>query len=399
MTKTFHIFANAALGRGLSGGDRIFIEFARRISKNNLVIIQVWAEGYQICKKQELLEGPNLKFDLINVKIFCKFGFLICYLARILAACFKALSIALENKETIILYSASEFWMDSLPAFILKLRFPNIKWAAAWFQTAPNPMVGFTLGKRENPHRISAFYHWFMQLPIKPIIENFADLVLVNNEGEKKQFPNLNKKGRAVVILGAVNIEAIKRWRLKNRDLAKEYTAVFQGRFHPQKGVVELINIWKLVITKLPSAKLAMIGDGPLMDKVKKRIKQLNLERNVKLFGFIFDGDQKYRILSQSKIVVHPSFFDSGGMASAEAMAFGLPCVGFNLDSYKSYYPKGMIKVSIGDTKAFAHAILDLLENIQKRNALGKEAQNMINKNWSWDQRVDQFLSKLYTPV
>ncbi len=47
-----HIFANAALGKGLSGGDRIFIEFAKRLSIDNPVIIQVREEGYQICQKQ-----------------------------------------------------------------------------------------------------------------------------------------------------------------------------------------------------------------------------------------------------------------------------------------------------------------------------------------------------------
>lgn len=397
MTETFHIFANAALGKGLSGGDRIFIEFAKRLSKNHKVIIHVWDEGYQMCRSQGLLPYQNLTFEIIDVNFWCTFGFIVCYLARIITACFKALFIKLENNNSFIVYSASEFWMDSLPALILKLKFPKIKWVAAWFQTAPNPLVGFSEGGRENTYRLSAFYHWFMQLPIKPLIEGWADFVLVNNEGEKKYFPNLNKQGKTVVILGAVNIEDIKIWQNQHSKLGfkKIYAAVFQGRFHPQKGVVELIDIWKKVTEKLPGAKLAMIGDGPLMNAVKDRIKQLDLEANIKLLGFVFDGDQKYRIFSQSKIVVHPAFFDSGGMASAEAMAFGIPCVGFDLESYISYYPKGMLKVKIGDFNQFAEEILALLGNEKKREQIGKEAQDMIYKSWSWEQRVDRLLTLL----
>lgn len=395
MSKSFHIFANAALGEGLSGGDRIFIEFAKRLSKNNHVIIQVWEEGYQICKRQGLSESQNLKFDVINMEFFCKFGFLICYLARILTASFKALFISLKNSNSTIVYSASEFWMDSLPALILKLRFPKIKWIAAWFQTAPNPLVGFSEGGRENTYRLSAFYHWFMQLPIKPLIERWADLVLVNNDLEKKQFTKLDRVDKALVILGAVNIEDIDRFRERNRDLPEVYSGVFQGRFHPQKGVVELIKIWSLVTKKVPEAKLAMIGDGPLMPNVKKLINDLRLNQNVKLFGYVFDGDQKYRIFSQSTIVVHPSFFDSGGMASAEAMAFGKLCVGFNLDSYKSYYPKGMVKVTVGDLNGFANIIVGLLNNKDKREEVGRQAQRMIKAHWSWDQRVKQLLKGL----
>lgn len=33
----FHIVANAALGPGLSGGDRIFIELARRCAQEQLI--------------------------------------------------------------------------------------------------------------------------------------------------------------------------------------------------------------------------------------------------------------------------------------------------------------------------------------------------------------------------
>ena len=56
---------------------------------------------------------------------------------------------------------------------------------------------------------------------------------------------------------------------------SKKYDAVFIGRFHPQKGVLELIDIWKRVVNKKPQAKLAMIGDGPLMKKVQLKIKKI----------------------------------------------------------------------------------------------------------------------------
>ena len=138
-----------------------------------------------------------------------------------------------------------------------------------------------------------------------------------------------------------------------------------------------------------------MIGDGPLMKEVRLKTENLKLGNSIELFGYLFDGPEKYRVFSQSKLVVHPSFFDSGGMASAEAMAFGIPCVGFNLDSYKSYYPKGMIKVAVGDLNMFAKTIVELINNKRKREKIGKEAQKMIQENWNWDQRVDQLLSSL----
>lgn len=398
MNLSFYIFAMAALGEGLSGSDRIFIEFAKRLKIKHKVIVYVWEEGNRMCEKQ----GLSGNIQLLSINSWCRRWFLICYIARIIKSISFALTARVDNNRETVIYSASEFWMDSLPAFILKLRFPKIRWVAAWFQTAPDPFIGFSEGARKTSYKLSAFYYWFMQLPIKPLIKLSADFVLINNDLEKKQFREFEKKGRAIVILGAVNIGEVKEWLAKNnhglsssKNMNKIYDCVFQGRFHPQKGVVELIDIWKVVVQKMPSAKLAMIGDGPLIGVVKDKIRELNLENNIHLFGYVFDGSKKYKIFSQSKIVVHPAFYDSGGMAAAEAMVFGMPCVGFNLESYKSYYPKGMIKVKIGNLEEFAHIIIDLLMDSNKRDKVGKEAQDEIFQNWSWDKRVKQLLTTL----
>ncbi|MBI2196498.1 glycosyltransferase [Candidatus Daviesbacteria bacterium] len=388
-----NIFALAATGLGISGGDRIFIEFARRWNKEMPVEIYVSEEGYQMCLRQNLKESKDLRFTIYDLRTWNKLGFIANYVVRILTGIKIGLTLKLENSQNSIIYSASEFWMDSLPAFLLKLRFPKIKWAAAWYQTAPNPFKGFSEGEAGTRDRLRALIYWLIQLPIKPLISGFADYVLVNNDGEKKQFPNLDKRGRALVVLGAVDLEGIKSWKLKFRNLPKIYEAVFQGRFHPQKGVMELIDIWKHVAAKKPDAKLVMIGDGPLMENVKLQITNYKLNKNIILKGYMFDGEEKFKIFAQSRIVVHPAFFDSGGMASAEAMAFGLPCVGFNLGAYKYYYPKGMEKVREGDIKAFADKVAEFLQDNNLYRKVANKALHLIGDKWSWEYRARQILN------
>lgn len=381
LNKKIHIFAIAACGQGISGSDRIFIEFARRWSKDFPVTIYVWEEGYQMCQRQKL-SVSGIKYRVSRMEPWKKFGFVINYLARIIEGIRLGLTTKIENSKDTIVYSASEFWMDCLPAFLLKLRFHEIKWAAAWYQTAPNPLKGFS----------GSLPYWLMQFPVKPLIAKFTDYVLVNNEEEKKQFPKHAKNQKAVVVLGAVDIKKIEKWKLKFRKLPKIYDGVFQGRFHPQKGVEELVNIWKRVVDKKPDARLVMIGDGPLMESVKSKMQSAKLEKNVILTGYLFDGEEKYRIFAQSKIVVHPAFYDSGGMASAEAMAFGLPAVGFDLKAYQSYYPEGMEKVKEGNLEAFANRILDLLHKKNLYWKVSKEALHWIDYKWSWEFRSRQIL-------
>lgn len=395
MDKAFsiHIIALGALGGGLSGGDRIFIEFARHWSKKFFVNVYVWEEGLQMCKREKL-KDINLKIKLIKVGMLVKLGFIITYMYRIYLGLRLGLSLKVNKQDFI--YSASEFWMDSLPAFLLKIRYPNCKWVAAWYQTAPNPMKGYAEGKRRKTYKLSSLLYWLIQGFSKPIISTYSDYILVNNELEKKNFPHHLQRRKVFVVKGAVKVEAILEY-LSSHKLTQEkkFLAVFQGRFHPQKGVVELIDIWKLVTQKIPKAKLAMIGDGPLVKEVKMQINKLNLEEDVKLYGFLHDGEKKYSIFQNSEVVVHPSFYDSGGMAALEAMVFGLPSIGFNLRSFRSYYPKGMLKVPKGNLKAFSEAIIRLYFHRDLYLKLGNEAKETILKDFSWSKRANEILECL----
>jgi len=74
--KRIYIFALAAHGQGLSGSDRIFIEFARRWSRHTNVNIWVWKEGFKLCKRQHL-SVSNINYFVSSMKPWGNFGFLI----------------------------------------------------------------------------------------------------------------------------------------------------------------------------------------------------------------------------------------------------------------------------------------------------------------------------------
>ncbi len=392
--KNIYIFALAASGLGISGGDRIFIETSRVLSENNKIKIFVWSEGFAMCKRHDL-KKPNIEYHVSEMWPFKNFGFAINYFARIIEGIRLGLTTEVENNKDTVVYSASEFWMDCLPGFILKMRFKDIKWVTAWFQTAPNPLKGFTEGGRRDRYRLSALPYWLAQLFMKPLIKKAAGLILVNNQTEINQFNNLKNNQKVMVFFGALDLDKIEYFKNEYRDIKKKYDAVFQGRFHPQKGVLELVDIWKNIVNVKSNACLVMIGDGPLKRDVELKIKSLDLQKNIILTGYLFDGEDKYKIFAQSRVVVHPAFYDSGGMASAEAMAFGLPCVGFNLEAYKSYYPKGMVKVEVGNLEEFSNQILNLLSDKKYYGDIAVQATNMIQNNWSFKTRTKQLLKEI----
>jgi glycosyltransferase involved in cell wall biosynthesis len=396
--KKMHIFAMAINWPGFSGGDRILIELTKRWSRKFPITIYSWVQGVNMFKEQKLKKHKKLNFRILYIPHLLHKIFLLNYITRVIVSIWKAINLKIDNSDDNYIFSASEFWMDSLPCIVLKIKYPRVRWTAAWYQTAPNPLKGYSEAKRSEKHYLKAFIYWLVQLPIKPLISKYADRIIVNNEKERLEFPK-HKQKNIIVLIGAVNVAAIHKFLINRQssDMVKslKFDAVFQGRFHPQKGVVELIDIWKKVVDKIPNARLAMIGDGPLHKVVKTKINKLKLDKNVELFGYVFDGHKKYNIFANSEIVLHPAFYDSGGMASAEAMAFGLPAVGFDLKAYKSYYPSGMVKIKKGNKGRFADAIINLLNNKNKRKKLGKEAKSLVENNMNWDKRAIEVLSKL----
>jgi len=124
-----------------------------------------------------------------------------------------------------------------------------------------------------------------------------------------------------------------------------------------------------------------------LDNEVKHLIKKLDLSKNIYLAGFL-DGPKKFEIFKQSRLVLHPATFDSGGMAAAEAMAWGLPGVSFDLKALKTYYPKGMLKTNCFDTEEFAENIISLLFDPFKYRAMSLEALQLVKEKWEWNNRA-----------
>ncbi|RKY36679.1 MAG: hypothetical protein DRP78_03030 [Candidatus Omnitrophota bacterium] len=379
MKENVLFISNWSQGNALSGGDRIWIELAKRWRKKCDLEIFCSEEGFQMCKRSG---AADLKFTaqlprLNNNNL----------LLNILRRTFYAIQKFPRNRQYKIIYSTSDFWPDALPAFINKWKNPQIKWIAGFYLFAPYPWL------KNSPYKAKRFlvglFYWLSQLPIYWIVKRYADVVFVTSEPDVKKFITKRRgSNRVIVIQGGIDVSPSFKYLRSSQVIPKDkrkYDACFVGRLHYQKGIIELIDIWSLVCKKKADALLVVIGVGPLEDEVKRKIAKFNLDRNIVLCGFK-DGVEKYEIFQQSKIVVHPATYDSGGMAACEAMAWGLPGVSFDLEALKTYYPKGMVKSQCYDLNIFAENILHLLNDKQLYKKNSRDAI-IWAQEWDWDKK------------
>lgn len=394
--KNLLIIANWMQGTALSGGDKILIELTRRWLKKLHISFFISMEGDKICRQ----EGLELDKKRIWSSDFFSGFYLIDGIYRVIWSVFHAFRITI-NKGDIVL-SSSDFLPDSIPAFILKLRRPDIKWVASFYLFAPKPW------DRKSPYKgaqwLLGLTYWLSQLPAYYLIKKFADLVFVTSQPDVNSFITKKRSTNEVIVVrGGVDVLLAKEY-FKSKEFIfsnkRPYDACFVGRFHYQKGILELIQIWEKVCKKQPHRRLAIIGVGPLEQKTRKLIGQLKIQNNVDLLGFL-SGGRKFDIFKKSKIVLHPATYDSGGMAAAEAMAWGLPGVSFDLEALKTYYPKGILKTRCFDFNEFSENILYLLTNPDAYQILSQEALHLINEEWDWDKQAQKIFHQLTgdTPI
>jgi glycosyltransferase involved in cell wall biosynthesis len=370
----------------LDGGSRIFIECARRWLSTGLEInFFTSEEGYELLHKYGL---KSIRYVVAYSSKYQRIGLYGLYAVRMIKQCLNVIKIKPKH-EVDVIYSGSDFWPDAIPAFFLKMRFKQAKWVAGFYLFAPNPFTSETPYKGKTV--LKGLVYYLSQLPVYYLVRKYADSVWVTSEPDRWKFIGTRlSKGKVVAVRGGVDTKTpVTIPEPRN----KKFEAVFIGRFHPQKGVLELIDIWKTVCAKKNNAKLAMIGVGELESAVINKIKRCGLEKNIVFFGFK-DGIEKLRIFKDSRVVVHPAIYDSGGMAACEAMACGLPGVSFDLPALKTYYPKGMIKTPCYDLKAFAENILELLTDEKLYERTAKDALEWA-KEWDWDKRAEDLLSLL----
>jgi len=389
--KKLLVIANNNIGSGQSGGDTIFLEFIKAWQKKLDITVfgsqetRALLKRYQLKPKFILTDkaNPHTEPTVLN---------LIYHTLRRKTLGLIAFAKNLQSfKNADYCYTVSDFLPDFIFGILYKLFHQNGIWLCGQYLFAPKPGAKFSPYEHQP---LKGIFYYLIQQPTQFLANKLADQILITSEPDRKRFP----KKKVIVVQGGVNIDASEKYFKKNKIIKpseRKYDAVFQGRLHSQKGVLELIDIWSLVVQKKPKSTLAIIGDGQLEEKLKNKIKKFKLNKNITLFGFQ-SGQSKYNIFKNSKLVVHPAIYDSGGMAAAEAMAWGLPGVSFNLEALKTYYPKGVVKTPPGNYKKFSENIVKLLDDPKLYLKTSKDALELIRSIWDWRRRSQKVYNQIF---
>jgi glycosyltransferase involved in cell wall biosynthesis len=98
------------------------------------------------------------------------------------------------------------------------------------------------------------------------------------------------------------------------------------GRLSPQKDHKTLIDAFALLADDFPEWDLRIVGEGELRSELEGKITMLKLQERIELVGTKQKVSEEY---FRAQLFVMPSLYESFGLATAEALAHGLPVLGF----------------------------------------------------------------------
>jgi len=108
----------------------------------------------------------------------------------------------------------------------------------------------------------------------------------------------------------------------------KKIVLVFLGRFAEEKNPYLPILITVKLKEKGYNIFLNLVGDGALKNKIEKLIQDFKLNNNVKMWGWLKNKEQMFKILRNSDILLFTSKQGEGlGLVILEAMSQGLPVI------------------------------------------------------------------------
>jgi glycosyltransferase involved in cell wall biosynthesis len=136
---------------------------------------------------------------------------------------------------------------------------------------------------------------------------------------------------RSKIIIGQEHFLNLENFKYKLPFSKRKNLVGYVGRFSEEKGV---LNFFKAIpiVSKTEDIEYLVGGDGDLKADIEQFIQDNNLENRVSLVGWI-PHEKISDFLNELRLLVIPSYTETGPLIAFEAMACGTPVLSTNVGS------------------------------------------------------------------
>ncbi len=150
-------------------------------------------------------------------------------------------------------------------------------------------------------------------------------------------------------------------------------------RLVPSKDLSTLLRAAAHVIAIRPRTRFVLVGGGPLRQRLEAEAHALGIGDAVRFAGVI-DGTEAPSAMASADIYALTSRYEGTSLVTLEAGASGVPVVSTDVAGTDDTIVNGVtgMVVPVGDDRAFATALLGLLDDPERRLAVGEAARRHV---------------------
>lgn len=240
-------------------------------------------------------------------------------------------------------------------------------------------------------------YEWIDNLFANWLLRS-SKVTVVNSKALKTHYKSLergDKKARIKIIHNGSDFKpkitkSISKLRQEHSLTKKDFIVIMAARLDPWKDFETLFEAAQIVIKRDPNIKFILIGEGILKEKLKTRIQELKIEKNVFLFGEKRDIHNYYNLCDISLL---STFGEGFSNTILESMGMGKTVIATDVGGNREVLGDCGYLLPPNSPKILAELILNLRNNKAHLKNLGKSAKRRVNKNFSIAKCVDSYQS------
>ncbi len=164
-------------------------------------------------------------------------------------------------------------------------------------------------------------------------------------------------------------------------------TLLFIGRLKKYKLPDEAIEAFRLVRSRVPDARLWIVGDGYMRQKLTRRAPP-----GVTFFGRVGEAE-KAALTMRAHVLLFPSVREGWGLGVTEANALGVPAIGYDVPGLRDSIRHGVTGylVPAHDVGRMAEEAIGMLQNRERRQQMERAALAWA-RTFDWDVTAKSML-------
>ena len=181
------------------------------------------------------------------------------------------------------------------------------------------------------------------------------------------------------------------KFKIKKKLDERENLVGYIGRLSEEKGVLNFVKAIPLILKQRDDLEFLIGGDGQLRDKIEKYLDEENLNEKVKLAEWI-PHDKLPDYLNELKLLVIPSYTESGPLIALEAMSCGTPILATFVGHIPNIVKDGETGFIMENNspECIAENMMRALEH-PNLEGIVKSARQLVEKEFTYEAAVEKY--------